>query len=490
MKLHHAPLRLLYTFLIVFLFSLPASAQDLLGYGHSTYAGIAGAAYNPASLADNPFSMDIMLCGAGVELSNNYVGIKRSELRNPNFGSSNLYLRSIKTKKAAFFRNEILLPGIMFSNDKFGWGVDIKVRSYLNIDGVQPELAHIAAFELNDPPNYFQDFENKDLGVSFMSWGEIGGTYAKVIRTGAEHFLAVGARPKFLLGLGAAYVYADDLAYNFSSDSTVTVVRGDLKFGHSDNFTFDGGLGVSWKMGFNPGVGIDAGIVYEFRPDDMQDHDKNKKFRKWPGYRERPVYKYRIAATLMDLGVIRFKHGEFSDHYTIDAQLWDLDDNTFDTTAPAAMYNTFELRQGGSKQGKGMWMRLPLALNVQYDYLIRENLYVNATAFTALYLRSYDGKRVHELTRLSITPRWEKRWYAVWAPVSFSRMGIVALGAGFRLGPLAIGTTDILAYAFRNKKVYGADLWFVLKVPLFPVGKAATKKGKTKSGGKVDECAD
>ena len=117
MKTQISFLRHLYFFLFAILFSISSQAQDLLGYGHSTYAGIAGAAYNPASLADNPFSLDIMLCGAGVELSNNYVGIKRSELRNPNFGRGNLYLRTIKTKKAALFRNAILLPGIMFSND-------------------------------------------------------------------------------------------------------------------------------------------------------------------------------------------------------------------------------------------------------------------------------------------------------------------------------------------------------------------------------------
>ena len=135
----------IFLFLIPLLVSLSATAQDLLGYGHSTYAGIAGASYNPASLADSRFSMDILLIGAGVEAGNNYVGVKRSEFRDPYFGSSNLYLRTRNTKKAVVFRNEILLPGIMFSNKDFGWGVDMKIRSYVNVDGVEPELARFLA---------------------------------------------------------------------------------------------------------------------------------------------------------------------------------------------------------------------------------------------------------------------------------------------------------------------------------------------------------
>jgi hypothetical protein len=471
------------------LLNLPSYAQDLLGYGHSNYAGIAGASYNPASLADSRYRMDIMLGGFGIEVANNYVGIKRSELRNPDFGPQNLYFRDRDTKKSVFVRNEILLPGIMFSNEKFGWGIDMKVRTYANVDGVENRLAHIFAFELNDPPNFEQSLYNKHIGIQALSWMEIGGTYARVLRAGAEHYLAAGVRPKFLLGLGAAYVFLNDAGYNFWNDSTLTIVRGDVNFGHSDNFTFDGGYGMNYSVGFNPGFGLDAGIIYEYRPDVMQAKAKDKKEREWPGYRERAEYKYRIGIAITDLGIIHFRHGEFSDHYTVEANLWDLDDETFDATSPVPLYNTFEARNGGTKSTSGMWMRLPLALNTQFDYNVGHDIYINATAFTALYLRNWDGKRVHELTRISVTPRWEKRWFAVWAPVSFTRMGTVSLGTGFRIGPLAIGTTDILNFAMKNKTIYNADLYFVLKIPLFPIGNDKIRKDKNK-GGAIDECPD
>jgi hypothetical protein len=472
------------------LISMQAFGQDLLGYGHSNYAGISGASYNPASLADSRFSMDIQVFGFGVEVANNYVGVKRIDMYRSDFDVNYLHLRTRDTKKSVFFRNEVLLPGIMFSNEKFGWGVDMKVRTYANVDGVENELAHIFLMELKDVPQYNQALFNRHIGIQALSWMEIGGTYAQTIWTGAEHFVAVGARPKFLLGLGAAYAFVNDAGYSFRDDTTLNLVRGDVEFGHSNNFAFDAAFNPSYRIGFNPGIGVDFGIVYEFRPDAMQDQKTEKKEKPWPGYRERPKYKYRIGASVTDLGFVHFRHGEFSDHYTVNANMWDYDDDAFDLSSPNSLYNTFELRQGGSKEGKGFFMRLPLALNLQYDYYWKYNIYVNATSFTGIYLRNWDGKRVHELTRLSITPRWEKRWFAVWAPVSFTRMGVVSLGAGFRLGPLAIGTTDILNLALRRKTMYNADIYFVLKVPLFPTKKGKAKKGKTNTGGPVDECPD
>ncbi|GAB4130850.1 MAG: hypothetical protein Fur0041_00530 [Bacteroidia bacterium] len=464
-------------------------AQDFLGYAHSNYAGITGASYNPASLADSKLSLDIQLFGFGIEAGNNYVGVKRKDIFRSDFGTPYLHLRDINTKKAVFVRNEILLPGVMFSKSEYGWGIDMKVRTYLNVDGVSRDLAHIFAYELNDPPNFNRQLQNKHLGVTMMSWTEIAGTYAKTIRSGAEHYLSAGVRPKFLLGLASAYIFLNDAEYNFVNDTSLTLIKGDLRFGHSSNFSFDGSMTPSWKLGFNPGLGIDAGISYEFRPDELQEHSKDDKEKPWPGFRERPKYKYRIGAAITDLGFIYFRHGEFSDRYTVDANLWDLNDVLLDSTSPTSIYNTFEVRSGGSKKGKGYIMTLPLALNLQYDYMIREHLYVNATAFTALYLRNSNFKKVHELTRLSITPRWEKRWFGVWMPLSFSRLGVFAVGSGIRLGPFAIGTTDILALALRSKTVYSADLYFVLKVPLFPKGGLKTKKGKTKDKSKIDDCA-
>ncbi|MBI3510179.1 MAG: hypothetical protein HY064_05910 [Bacteroidetes bacterium] len=474
--------------LFLFFFFHKISAQSFLGYEHSNYAGIVGASYNPASLADNNYSLDILVGGLDVEGANNYVGVKRKDFGIPDWGTQNLYLRDGRnTKKAAFARAEILLPAVMFSNDKFGWGVDMKIRTYANIDGVEPELAHLLARGLKDPADY-QEFHNKHVGANACSWFEIGGTYSKTIWTGAEHFVSVGVRPKFLLGLGAAYAFVNDLEYQAYSDTTVGIFRSDLKFGHSDNFAF--GANFSWQgyhIGFNPGIGLDAGIIYEFRPDAMQ-KDKKDKPKEWPGFRERPIYKYRIGASLTDLGIIHFRSGIFTDHYSANSEDWNFNNKDLNYTEPGPIYNNFSLGNAGKGSGKGLWMRTPLALDLFYDYHYRDNIYLSGQSFNALYFRGTDFKKVHELTRISVTARYETRWYGAWVPVSFTRMGTVSMGAGFRLGPFIFGTTDLLNLILKSKKVYNADFYFALKVPLFPTGKLKTKKGKAKTGGNPVDC--
>lgn len=477
-----------FIFPLLLLASVYCPGQDFLGYAHSQYAGIAGASYNPASLADNKYSLDILLLGGGLEVSNNYIGIRRTDIRRSDFGTDYFKLRDNPFKKSAFVRNEILLPGFMVSNEKYGWGIDLKVRTYVNVDGVPEKLAHILTYELNDPPNFNDEFYSRHIGVDLLSWGEIGATYAKTIWTGAEHYVSVGLRPKFLLGLGSAYVYVNDATYEFYNDSTL-YSGGTVKFGHSDNFVFAQGYRMSYRLGFNPGFGIDAGIIYEHRPDEMQNSKDSKKEKPWPGFRERPKYKYRIGAAINDLGAIRFHYGELSDEYTFSASLWDLDDKTFDSTSPPPMYGTFELRSGGSKAGRGFWMRLPLALTLQYDYRVNDDIFINATAFGALYTRNFSTNRIHELSRISITARWERRWFGAWVPVSYSRQGNLSLGAGLRAGPLVIGTADILNLVLRRKYIYNADIYFALKVPLFPTGKTSKKSKTKKDKGKVDDCA-
>jgi hypothetical protein len=467
--------------------STDGRCQSLIGYNHSLHAGIAGASTNPASLADNAFSMDIMPGGASFEVANNYIGIQRADVRLPGFGAKYFHLHNRDTKKAAFFRGEVLLPAIMFSNENFGWGVDLKMRTYFNADGIERELAHFLAYSLNDPPNFNMDLTNRHIGINAMSWLEIGGTYARTITSSAETFFSVGVRPKLLLGAGAMYAFINDAGYTFSSDTMLAFIGGDIKFGHSKNFAFDEGYRMSYTFGFNPGIGLDIGMIYEYRPDALQATAREEKV--WPGYRNRAAYKYRVSVALTDLGIIRFRHGELSDAYTISADNWVLNGPIFNATSPAAMYETFTERSGGSLQNKPFWMRLPLALNASVDYLIANHFYVNATAFAAVYLRNSNSKRVHELTRLSITPRYERRWFAVWAPLSFSRMGITSLGAGVRVGPLAIGTGDILNLLLKRKTIYNADAYVVLKVPLFP-WPFARNPNKTRTGDKIDECAE
>ncbi|MCA6365043.1 MAG: hypothetical protein IM638_18575 [Bacteroidetes bacterium] len=475
--------------LFVLASSLKGLSQDFPGYSASPYAGAAGLWFNPATAADNNYSLDILLAGASVEAGNNYAGIRRADIRKPTLGLEDLKLRNINTKKAAFVRGTVLGPGIMRSNEKSGWGINLNMRNYVNVDGVNRDLARLIAYGFDNPPQFNANYTNNRLSVNAMSWAEVAFTYAAVLRNGAEHYLAAGVRPKLLFGLAAVHVDLSDANYTVPNDSVIQLYRGDLRFMHSDQITFNSALTPSWGFRTSPGLGLDAGLIYEFRPEVMQ--KKPDQRRVWPGLRgERAMYKYRIGLALLDAGIIRFRRGELSDEYAVSAGYWNTNGEPINQTAPAPVYGTFELRNGGADAGNAMWMRLPLALNLHGDYQFRQGLFVGGNVYSAVYLRGSRMARVHELTRVSITPRYENEWFGVWAPVSFSRLGVAAVGGGVRLGPLSLGTNDILGLLFPRKYNFSADAYFVLKLPLFPLPHRAGKAGKAQKGGKVDECAD
>lgn len=477
-------------FLFVFLlFAGSLIAQDFPSYSASPYAGVVGLGFNPATAADHAYSKDILLGGASLELGNNYVGFRRADIGKANFGVEDLKLRNWNTRKAVFARATALGPAVMVSNDKMGWGLDIKARNYVNVDGVDQELAELIVYGFDNPPQFNQPYSNRRLSINAASWAEIGFTYAAVLRYGAEHYLSAGIRPKLLFGLAAVHVDLSTAEYSVPNDSIIQLYAGQLRFMHSDQLSFNSALQPSWGFRMSPGLGLDAGLIYEFRPDALQKKPENR--REWPGFRERPYYKYRIGVALIDAGIIRFRRGELSDQYAVNANLWNTNGDPINPTAPTNVYSTFELRNGGADAEKGMWMRLPLALNLHGDYQFMPNVYVGANVFSPVYIRGSKMVRVHELARVSVSARYETPWFGVWMPVSFSRLGVTAVGAGLRLGPLAFGTNDVLGLLFPKKYNFSADGYVTLKLPLFPLPGWQKRAGKTKTGsGKVDDCAD
>jgi hypothetical protein len=462
---------------------LTANTQDYLGYGNSFYAGIVGACYNPASLADNVYCVDILLCGMGINIANNYVGVKRKDI-GPDFNTSNLYLREYKSKKTFFLRNEILLPAFMISNARYGWGIDLKLRTYMNIDGVDRPLAHALATDFRDPGLFLQMQNTKHIGITQMSWFEIGGTYARTVYSGNQQFVAMGARPKLLFGLSSAYIFMNGGEYQFVNDDYISLRDVQVDFAHSDNFSFAENYQPTYHARFNPGIGIDLGIIYEYRPDGIQP-DPDEHEDPWPGFRDRAVYKYRIGAAITDLGAIRFRSGQFSDSYNASSTAWEIRGQVFDSTSPPTLYQNFREMKPGRKTGDLFFMRTPLAFHADFDYRVTENIFINAKSFSALYSRNNNGKKVHELTRLSITPRWESQWFGIWAPVSFSRMGLLSFGLGVRVGPIIIGTDDLPNLFMRNKKFYSQDIYFAIKIPLFTFPRL-----KTRCETPIDDCSD
>jgi hypothetical protein len=130
-------------------------------------------------------------------------------------------------------------------------------------------------------------------------------------------------------------------------------------------------------------------------------------------------------------------------------------------------------------------MNLPTLLSVQGDYYAGKNIYVNSTLNYAFQFRNNEDK-VHEVTTLSITPRWDYKFVGAYVPLSYNKYSHFCAGASLRLGPIIIGSANLLPIISKND-IKGADFHFMLKVPHIHLKKNKKPQNKNKLEVKRDK---
>lgn len=481
-------------------FSILSQAQDFLPFANSNYIGVNGIDLQPASIVDSRFRTDITFMGFNVNAYNNYVGLKPSALTKNNAGEyaafndslfQDKYLieRFSGPTKSLYFNNQISLPSFLINIDKksamaFNW----RVRNYVNVDGVTPELARLIYNELNYP-DLFKRLQNQRLSIQYMSWAEYGITYGRVFKDDNEHFFKGAARVKVLQGLGAAYMYIDNLDYKFTNDSLLSVYATKVNYGHSTNFEFDND-NLKYKYISNFSVGLDLGFVYEWRPNYKDyKYDMDNETNLWMRYKNK--YKAKVGLSVIDLGGIKFKKGQYSNDFNANTDLWNINLLEFGNTPVSAFDDTLRNRftmQGGKNT---FFMNLPTAISLQADYNIWKDVYVNFTTYWAFQFKKNENK-VHDISTFSLTPRWDHKWFGVFVPVSYNMMGNFQVGTGLRLGPMMIGTSNLApltaALTQKGRDIYGADVCLIFKIPIEQ--RQPKDRDKDKISDKKDKCKD
>jgi outer membrane protein OmpA-like peptidoglycan-associated protein len=491
-----------------------SSAQDMHAYGNSNYGGITSASLNPAMLADSRYKVDILLFGMNTAFSNNYLGFSKTALAHPDysffgaikadgdtdrtthgfpafndslFADKYLSQRHDGQIKSFYFKNRIQLPSALITiNERNAIGIVGAIRTYVNVDGIEEPLADQVYADFGDSVQYFAQLHNKHFSVQYMSWQESGITWAFVAKQEGEHFLKFGVTPKLLLGLGSAYMYVNDLEYMTTSDSTLTFFKSDVQYSHSNNFEFPQGGGFKYKISSKVGVGLDLGMVYEWRPDYQKyKYDMDGETNLW--MRSKNKYKLRVGFSITDIGAIKFERGQYSNNFNADVTNWNIRDLNFDSIPIRAFDDTLRARFLSNPTDKFYKMNLPTAFSMQVDYQIWKDFYVNFTPFVAIQW-SKNANKVHEVSNFSLTPRWDHRWFGVMVPFSYNQYRNFNVGACARIGPLILGTDNLAAFFSKSKTVYGADFYLEAKIPIFY--KEPKDKDKDKVSNKKDHCID
>lgn len=465
-------------------------AQDFLGLQSSNYSGVLGAYSNPANIVDNRFKVDVAIIGLHTTVDNNYFGVKRKSLKhtggifnpgdiqltdpswddnNPNsptYWKNNYRIVNNGKSKSGYMSNRVVLPSFLVSiNSKNAIALNLSVRNYVNIDGISQQFADIAYSEFIYPSVFLTRLSNKNLSIQQMSWAECGLSYARVLKDDNEHFFKAGVTVKILQGLEAAYLHIRDLQYRLDAQDTVSFFNTSVAYGHSDNLNASGS-GDAYTFKMSPGVGFDIGGVYEWRPDYKKyKYDMDGKTNLW----RKDKNKYRLKASLAinDIGGIRYKKGELSNDFTLNINQYNV--NKFQNINSIAGFDSLVKKDfPTSNKSNTFKVALPTAINAQVDYNIWKPFYVNLGFNLTNFYKKREAK-VHEYTSISIAPRFDHKWFGVTIPISYNSLAgrrgdYTAVGAMVRVGPLVVGSNDLLNYV--TKDVFGANFYFLLKVPI------------------------
>jgi outer membrane protein OmpA-like peptidoglycan-associated protein len=521
-------------------------AQDFMGYRQSNYSGVSGGDLNPANIADSRFVVDVTLGAASFSAYNNHLYFNPHQmpywwsqsfdqtdlavdqwLSDPNFGAiipSEDAQDSINSNAGNFFEfanpkgqarkgyiesNVDILNFMVSINRTMAVSFGVKNRTFFNVDHVSDELVTLAQNGLEYSQLWNQNLDDELLNISFNSWMEYNLGFAMTVYDEEEHFLKAGAKLKFLQGLGALYLYTDEVRYNVQNDDTLAGITGNFNYGYSANidqhwdasssdFTGDPSFNDIYSLQSKLGLGVDLGVVYEWRPD-WQDYkyDMDGETNLWR--RDQNKYKLKASFAINDIGGMRYAKSVNSRNFAVDIDPANesevLSLFQFDDTEGLESFNDNVdtlVQNGGASyvDDKGtFYMNLPTHINMGVDYCIYKDLYVNMNAMIGFQMNK-NANKVRYPTSISLTPRYDYAWAGLAVPVSYSSMFGMRAGLGFRFGPLIVGTGD-LRWVFapgKDKQLRGADIYAAVKVPI--LYGAPKDIDNDKVSDKMDLCID
>jgi outer membrane protein OmpA-like peptidoglycan-associated protein len=459
-------------FTVVFISIQTAKAQSYLGYYYDNYAGVQSTLYNPASIVDSRFRTDINLFSASAFLGNDYYGVKAFDLLKDGYNFEREAKKFASGNNNFVINVDIMGPSFMFNlAPKHSLAIFTRGRAIGNVRKIDGNLVNQVADGLNSN----QDFRatSQNAAIVANSWAEFGISYATILLNKNQHFLKGGLSLKYLQGFGNAYIKADNVTFDYDFvNATGDGINNPINT--AGTVTYGGTQDIEnkkFKISDNSkGIGADLGFVYEYRPNyndfSADDKDLNK-------------YKLRLGLSVTDIGSINYKDGSERVH-------------TLGTPSDEKAYNdagnstTFLNLYPTTKTNSSASANLPTALHVNLDWNMYKKFYLNVNGDVSLINQnSVNSSSIANAA--SLTPRYERKWFSAYLPISYVQYSELQAGFGFRAGPIFVGSGSVISNLV-SKESKSADIHFGLKIPVYQ----GRKKDKDGDGilDKVDDCPD
>lgn len=434
----------------LFLFLTDYNAQSHYNtFLSDNYAGPFGNILQPASLADNRYKWAVGL-GGNYSYSNNYIG---NNFNNYLYGSKDksAYKRPVYDGYYAELIEVVPITAFLEITPKDAIGYSWRLKRYTNFDGIEDELSRMDYNSFTDGNIIGTQFNQGRLSYARMEWAEHNLTYSRTVVDKKDKFMKAGVTVKILNGLKSRYLFTEGGDVTFNANDQLTFNGMEVQYGEHDE--------QDQLTKTNLGLGLDLGFVYEFRPKYKTFYYPMDRRRKNPSTHKNK-YKFKVGASITNIGGIR---------YTKDTNSYNFINDNNNTINYKDLFNTklsqAEIRDkvlpnvtnNQAAEDTNFRMSLPTALNLQFDYQILPNIYLNYTGSFPLWSRS-DPSKVHDLITNTVSGRYETPNWAAGLPVTLQRNGQVNVGLYGRFKYVFFGANNI-NNLFGQRRVYNANVY-------------------------------
>lgn len=426
----------LFIFFALSLFNFSTKSQTHYNsFVNENYAGSFSALVQPASLADNRYKWAIGF-GGNYTYSNNYIGNNFNNFIH-NTPDKSAYKKPIFKGYYSEMIEATAFTGFLEITPKDAIGYSIRYKEFTNFDGLEDQLSLLDFNSFTGDTNSIgKEFNQGKLSFSQMKWVEHNLTYSRTLIDDRENFWKAGLTFKILNGITARFLYTEGGPVTFNANEQLTYDNMEFKYGESDD--------KNQLFSSNLGIGMDLGVVYEYRPKYKDFYYEMDRRRKNPS-KHMNKYKYKVGASITNIGSLKYTKDTNSYNFINDQNntinyitLFDqkLNENEIQgQVLPTVTNNQVD-------EDTNFRMRLPTALNLQFDYQILPNFYLNYSGSFPIWEKS-DPSRVHDLMINTIGARYETADWSAGIPVSLQRNGQVNVGAYARVKNMFFGANNI-----------------------------------------------
>lgn len=455
-------------------------AQDPIIFSNDPYSGISAAPLSPTQPFLNPNGWDVHIFSENIFFQSDYIYISKTSLLGLTKGSiesadisegitgensekvSDYYNKDVTGYHLGsdFMGPSFSLNLNIFERD-FSVGLFSRLRTQSSITEVDNYLKYTNQ-EIDEPYVY-------DLGpfeTNFMNWAEIGLNLSTDISPNSEQQWIVGANLKYEMGLDAFYVDNKEHAVMRREDEpdpeneelerkSLYISNFDIDVAYATNYNFETD---SYDFGMpGKGFGIDFGIA-------MVNLDR------W-----NEGYDLKMSLNALDIGYVNFA-GNVHNFKGSNLKYTNnpvFDETEFESPEQYAQLISNEVygNPNESRKSNAFTVGLPTSIHFNISKNIGGNQLLNFNLIQRAPIFENSLKRANVA---NVSYYKTKEWIGYGASISTYEYQNIQFGGFIRLGPLLIGSENILPIFFSHKKLHALDFYIGLK--LYPLRYDEIKK--------------